>query len=172
MIRAIAAALLLMLALPAVAQETTQASTSPEVTRASHALSALWRPLPALEAEALDRACAGAEAEIEAVEAALPPVLTPDSLARVRTLRGLLIIPTDNPANPYFFPDATLSWFTSGLGGIDVLDEAEGFIGVRDAGGRDLAFQLGAAGGKPILRIRAPDGAILNFVGCAPTSTG
>jgi hypothetical protein len=51
-----------------------------------------------------------------------------------------------------------------------VIDEAEGFIGVREAGGRELAFQLGAAGGKPILRLRSPEGAILNFVGCAPTS--
>ena len=167
MIHALALLLALALAAPAAAQDE---APSAETLRAAQALSKLWRPLPALEASALEQACAGAEAEIEAVEAALPPVLTPDSLARVRTLRGLLIIPTEDADNPYFFPDRTLTWFTSGLGAIAVLDETEGFIGVRDAAGQELAFQLGAAGGKPILRLRSPQGAILNFVGCAPTS--
>lgn len=166
MLRALALTLACLVALPASAQSV---DPTPEVARASRALSFLWRPLPALEAAALNTACGGAEEEIEAVESALPPVLTPDSLARVRTLHGLLIIPTDQPANPYFFPDASMTWFSPGMGGIAVLNEGEGFIGVRDAGGQEFAFQLGSAGGKPILRIRNPQGAILNFVGCAPT---
>jgi hypothetical protein len=96
MIRALAAALVLACtAAPALAQRAGPAS---DVARASQALSALWRPLPVLEASALESACQGALEEIEAVEAALPPVLTQDSLARVRTLRGLLIIPTEDPA--------------------------------------------------------------------------
>lgn len=166
MIRPLVLLLALLAAAPAAAQES---APSAETLRAAQALSRLWRPLPALEASAIDVACAGAEAEIEAVEAALPPVLTPQSLARVRTLRGLLVIPTEDADNPYFFPDRSLAWFSSGLGAIAVLDEAEGFIGVRDAAGLELAVQLGSAGGRPILRIRAPEGAILNFVGCAPT---
>lgn len=149
------------------AQAQTEAGS--EIARASRAVSYLWRPVPALHADAVNAACGGAEQEIEAVEAALPPVLTPESLARVRTLHGLLIIPTDEPANPYFFPDRSLTWFASGLGAVQVINEAEGFIGVQDASGQQLAFQLGAAGGKPILRIRDPQGTILNFVGCAPT---
>jgi hypothetical protein len=167
MIRAFALAAALLLAGPAAAQ--TPPGDSDQLARASRAISFLWRPVAALRADTLNAACGGAEEEIDAVESALPAVLTPASLARVRTLHGLLIIPTDAPANPYFFPDASMTWFTSGLGGIAVLNEGEGFIGVRDAGGRELAFQLGSAGGKPILRIRDPQGAILNFVGCAPT---
>jgi hypothetical protein len=117
----------------------------------------------------VEAACAGALEEIQAVEAALPPVLTQQSLARVRALRGLLIVPTDDPQVAYFFPDASMTWFTSGMGAIAVIDEAEGFIGVRDAGGRDIAFQLGRGGEYALLRVRTPEGQILNFVGCAPT---
>ena len=102
-------------------------------------------------------------------EAALPPVVTQSSLARVRALRGLLIVPTDDPQVAYFFPDRSMAWFTSGMGAIAVINEAEGFIGVRDAAGRDIALQLGQGGEHALLRIRSPDGQVLNFVGCAPT---
>jgi hypothetical protein len=170
MIRVLTLAVALTLAAPAAAQTATAPPATPEQTaRAAHALSFLWRPLPALRAEAVNAACGGAQEEIDAVEAALPPVLTPTSLARVRTLHGLLIIPTDDPASPYFFPDASLTWFTSGLGAVAVASEAEGYIAIQDAAGRTLAVQLGTAGGKPILRLRDPQGTILNFVGCAPT---
>jgi hypothetical protein len=165
MIRALALAAILALSAPASAQTDPTAN----VTRASQALSFLWRPIPALDASAITAACAGAAEEIDAVEAALPPVLTTESLSRVRALHGLLIIPTEDPAISYFFPDGSMPWFASGLGGVAVLNEGEGFIGVRDAGGRQMAFQLGRAGGRPILRIRNPDDTILNFVGCAPT---
>jgi hypothetical protein len=60
-------------------------------------------------------------------------------------------------------------WFTSGMGAIAVINETEGFIGVRDAGGRDIALQLGRGGEHALLRIRNPEGQVLNFVGCAPT---
>ena len=53
---------------------------------------------------------------------------------------------------------------------IAVLDEAQGLIGIRDAGGRDIAFQLGRAGERPVLRIRPPEGTLLTFVGCAPVT--
>jgi hypothetical protein len=54
------------------------------------------------------------------------------------------------------------------MGAIAVLDEAQGLIGVRDAGGRDIGFQLGRAGQRAVLRIRPPQGALITFVGCAP----
>jgi hypothetical protein len=118
----------------------------------------------------VEQACAGAIEEIEAVEAALPPVLTQQSLAGVHALRGLLVVPTDDPQVAYFFPDRSMSWFASGMGAIAVINETEGFIGVRDAAGRDIAVQLGRGGQHALLRIRNPQGQVLNFVGCAPTS--
>jgi hypothetical protein len=165
--RALFALACLACAWPAVAQTP---SATPELARASRALAANWRPfLGEATPEAVESACSGAVEEIAAVEAALPPVLSPESLARVRGLRGLLIVPTgDTPAEAYFFPPPGLSWFASGLGGISVVSEAEGFIVVRDAAGRDIAFQLGRAGRQALLRIRDPEGAILSFVGCAP----
>jgi hypothetical protein len=161
MLRPLLALAVLLLPLPAAAQ------TQPDVTRATRALSALWRPMTG--ATTVEAACAGALEEIEAVEAALPPVLTQQSLARVRALRGLLIVPTDDPQVAYFFPDRSMAWFTSGMGAIAVINEAEGFVGVRDAGGRDIALQLGRGGEHALLRIRNPEGQVLNFVGCAPT---
>lgn len=145
----------------------------PDAAEAQRALSAMWRPLPAMTGEAITQACAGAEEEIEAVEAALPPVLTAESVARVRALRGLLVIPTDDPAVSYFFPDRRLSWFASGLGAIAVLNQQQGLLAIRDSGGHEFAIQLGTAGGHPILRISPPEAApsqdVLTFVGCAPT---
>jgi hypothetical protein len=61
-----------------------------------------------------------------------------------------------------------MTWFTSGLGGFSVINEAEGFIGVRDAAGQELALQVGRAGNHPMLRIRRPTGEIVTFAGCQP----
>lgn len=169
MIRAAFIALACLVAAPALAQ-TPSAASSPETARATTALSALWRPITSLTNAQITAACGGAAEEVEAVEAALPPVLTPESLARVRTLHGLLIIPTDEPGVSYFFPDMSMPWFTAGLGDIGVIDEAEGFIGVRDAEGHEFALQLGRAGERGILRFRDPENRILNFVACAPTT--
>jgi hypothetical protein len=163
--RALAFALVCLFAVPAMAQTDTA-----QAQRASHALSAIWRPVtgPLTEASIRD-ACAGAAEEIATVEAAIPNILTPQSTARVRAPRGLLIIPTrDDPAWAFFIPPAELSWFTSGLGAIAVLDEAQGIIGVRDAGGHNIGLQLGRAGQRAVLRIRPPEGALLTYVGCAP----
>lgn len=148
------------------------ASNTPELTRATRALAAIWRPVQGeLTGAAIETACAGAVEEMAAVEAALPPVLTPESLARVRGLRGLLVVPIeDAPGQAYFFPPLDLGWFTSGLGVISVLSEAEGFLAVRDAAGRDIAVQLGRAGRQAVLRIRPPEGPVLSFVGCAPVT--
>lgn len=162
MLRPFLALLICALPLPAAAQP-----AAPETARAARALAAMWRPLDG--AETLEAACAGAAEEMEAIEAALPPVLTPESLVRVRALRGLLVVPGDDPRLAYFFPDTRMPWFTSGLGAIGVVSEEEGFLGVRDAGGRDIAVQLGRADRRAVLRIRGPDGQVLNFVACAPT---
>ena len=91
MLRPLLALAVLLLPLPAAAQS----ATAPDVARAARALSAMWRPMTG--ATSVEQACSGAIEEIEAVEAALPPVVTQSSLARVRALRGLLIVPTDDP---------------------------------------------------------------------------
>lgn len=166
MLRALVLSLVCLLASTA----TAQTNGSPELNRASRALAAVWRPISAAPTtETVQTACAGAVEEMSAIEAALPPVLTPESLARVRSLHGLLIVPTgDDPAAAYFFPPVELAWFASGLGVISVINEGEGFLSLRDALGQTIAIQLGRYAGQPILRLRAPQGAILNFVGCAP----
>jgi hypothetical protein len=69
----------------------------------------------------------------------------------------------------YIFPDMSLPWLTPGLGAIGVVSEAEGFIGIRDAAGRDVAVQIGTAGGRGVMRLRNPEGQLLTFVACAPT---
>ena len=163
----LALAACLVCAMPVAAQ--TPAAT-PELTRATRALAAIWRPVEgALTQDSVEMACAGAVEEMAAVEAALPPVLTPESLARVRALRGLLVVPTgDAPGEAFFFPPPNLSWFATGIGRISVISETEGFIAVRDAQGRDIALQLGRAGRTAMLRIRPPEGDLVNFVGCAP----
>lgn len=167
--RPILLALACFLCAPAAAA---QDVASPELTRAARALAAIWRPAPAdLTGAAVETACAGAVEEMAAVEAALPPVLTAESLARVRGLRGLLVVPLeDAPGQAYFFPPPDLSWFASGLGAYSVLDEAEGFLAIRDAAGRDIAVQLGRAGRQAVLRVRQPEGPLLSFVGCAPVT--
>lgn len=160
-------ALFCLAAWPAAAQ--TPAAT-PELTRASQAIGAMWRPLEgAVTNESIRAACAGAEQEMQALDAAMPSELTEEAATRVRGLRGLHVIPiASRPGAAYFFPPLSMTWFTSGLGGYSVISEAEGFIGVRDAGGHELAFQVGRAGSHPMLRIRKPDGELAILAGCQP----
>lgn len=165
--RLLAALLVLAAAAPAVAQTRI---ASPDETRASQALAAMWRPLPTMTAEAVTAACRGAAAEIDAVDAALPAELTPESLTRVHALRGILVIPTEDPNISYFFPDRSLTWFASGPGAVAMISESDGFIGVRDAAGTDIPIEYGQAGGHPVIRVQQPNGPIHTFVGCAPTS--
>lgn len=165
--RRVLIALACLIAWPAAAQ--TPAAT-PEITRATNAMGAMWRPVEgALSAETIRAACAGAEQEMQALDAAMPAELNDESAARVRGLRGLHIIPVAHtPGAAYFFPPLSMSWFNSGLGGFSVINEAEGFIGVRDAQGQELAFQIGRAGTHPMLRIRRPTGEIVTLAGCQP----
>jgi limonene-1,2-epoxide hydrolase len=136
---------------------------------ATAALAANWRSVDAFTAASFDAACTGAQAELDALDAALPRVLTPESLSRVRTLRGLAIIPADDvPGGVYLFAPPALEWLTSGLATVQRLDETEGFFRLTDAAGVQVAVQRGAAGGRPVLRLRGPDNAILSFVGCVP----
>jgi len=160
-------ALFCLAAWPAAAQ--TPAAT-PELTRASAAIGAMWRPVEgALSAESITAACVGAEQEMQALDAAMPAELDDESAARVRGLRGLHVVPVaGTPGAAYFFPPLNMPWFHSGLGGFSVINEAEGFIGVRDASGQELAFQVGRAGTRPMLRIRRPSGEIVTLAGCQP----
>lgn len=163
----ILAALLCLAAWPAFAQTPT---ATPELTRASNALGAMWRPVEGpLTGDSIRAACAGAEQEMRALDAAMPSELTDESAARVRGLRGLHIIPiARTPGAAYFFPPLNMPWFNSGVGGFSVIDEANGLIGVRDAGGQELGFQRGLAGTQPMLRIRRPSGEIVTLAGCQP----
>jgi hypothetical protein len=132
-------------------------------------LTANWRQVDAFTTVGFDAACTGAQAELDALDAALPRVLTPESLQRVRTLRGLVIISADDvPGGVYVFAPPALEWIASGLATVRTLDEREGFLRLTDAAGVDIALQRGAAGGRPVLRLRGPDNAILSFVGCVP----
>ena len=64
-----------------------------------------------------------------------------------------------------------MDWFTSGMAAVAVINEAEGFIGVRDAGwARHRHSSSAAAASRPCSGVRNPEGEVLNFVGCAPTS--
>lgn len=160
-------ALLCLAASPAAAQTP---ATTPELTRATQAIGAMWRPIEVqLSGESIRAACAGAEQEMLALDAAMPAELTDESASRVRGLRGLHVIPiASTPGAAYFFPPLSMTWFNSGLGGFSVINEAEGFIGVRDAAGQELAFQVGRAGNNPMLRIRRPTGEIVTLAGCQP----
>ena len=160
-------ALFCLAAWPVAAQ--TPAAT-PELARATNAIGAMWRPIEGpLTADSIQTACAGAEQEMRALDAAMPAELDDESAARVRGLRGLHIIPiAGTPGAAYFFPPLNMPWFHSGLGGFAVIDEASGLIGVRDSGGQDLGFQIGRAGAHPMLRIRRPSGEILTLAGCQP----
>jgi hypothetical protein len=160
-------ALFCLAAWPAAAQTP---AASPELTRASNALGAMWRPVEgAITGPSIQAACAGAEQEMRALDAAIPAELDDQSAGRVRGLRGLHIIPiADTPGAAYFFPPLNMTWFNPGLGGYSVISEAEGFIGVRDAAGQEFAFQIGRAGTHPMLRIRRTSGEILTLAGCQP----
>ncbi|WP_156767546.1 hypothetical protein [Candidatus Viadribacter manganicus] len=165
--RRILLALFCLVASPVAAQTP---SATPELTRASGAIGAMWRPVEgALTGASIAAACAGAEQEMQALDAAMPAELDDESAGRVRGLRGLHVIPVARtPGAAYFFPPLNMPWFHSGLGGFSVINEAEGFIGVRDAAGQELAFQIGRAGTRPMLRIRRPTGEIVTLAGCQP----
>ncbi len=146
---------------------------TPDLARATQALAANWRPIGAQDLgsdEALQRACAGAVEEIAAVEAMLPAQIDAAGLARVRALRGLVVVASDQPGGAFFFAPQALGWFTSGLGSITVLDEAQGRLTLHDAGGAAIGLQVGRVIGRPVLRLQPPRGALLTLVGCAPTT--
>lgn len=148
---------------------------TPDLARATQALAANWRPIAASDlgsAAALQSACAGAVEEIAAVDAMLPTQIDATGLARVRALRGLVVVPSGEPGSAFFFAPRELVWFSSGLGSITVLDEAQGRLALRDASGAAIRLQLGRVGGRSVLRVQPPQGAIITMLGCAPTSGG
>ena len=166
--RALVLAILVCFAAPSALAQT-QAATA-ELTRAANALGAIWRPIARpFTGEGVRAACAGAAEEMSALDAAMPNELTAESAARVRGLRGFHIIPlARTPGAAYYFPPLGMNWFSSGLGSFSVISEADGFIGLRDATGLDVAVQVGRAGAHPILMLRPPSGEPVAFVGCQP----
>ena len=158
-------AIALLAAAPASAQP-------PDLARAVQALAANWRPIAPADlgsASAVENSCAGAVEEIATVEASLPEVLDAVGLALVRAQAGLLVVPADPPGSAFFFAPPSLPWLTSGLGLISVRDEAQGQLSLRDAAGVSVNLQVGRVGGRAVLRVSTPEGALLTFVGCAPT---
>lgn len=146
---------------------------TPDLARATEALAANWRPIGAQDLssnEALRSACAGAVEEIAAVEAMLPAQIDAAGLARVRALRGLVVVASGEPGGAFFFAPQALAWLTSGMGAITVLDEAQGRLSLRDAAGAVIGLQIGRVGGRPVLRVQPPQGVLLTLVGCAPTA--
>ncbi len=106
------------------------------------------------------------------MEAMLPTQIDAAGLARVRSLRGLVVVASGEADSAFFFPPRELSWLTSGMGTITVLNESEGRLALRDAGGAAISLQIGRVGGRPVLRVQPPHGALLTMVGCAPTNAG
>lgn len=165
--------LALVSALACLATAAASAQTTPDVARASRALAAIWRPIAAdaaISSSAIEIACVGATDEITAMEALIPAVITTESLARVRGIHGLTIIPAESADAAFFFPPRDMMWFASGMGLIAVQDEPQGLLGVRDAAGASIGLQLGRAGATPVLRVRSPQGLLATFVGCASTN--
>lgn len=148
---------------------------APEPGRAAQALGANWRPIDPAglgSPEALQSACAGAIEEIAAVEAMLPATLDAPGLARVRSPQGLVIVASDRADAVYLFAPAAMRWLGSGLATLAVLDEAQGRLALRDAGGTSFSVQIGRVGGRAVMRVQPPDGGLLTLAGCAPTTTG
>lgn len=150
------------------------ADPAPSLAAPTQALSAIWRPIEAArlgDAAATTAACAGANQEIDAMDALMPAVITEDSLASVRGLHGLTVVPGDQAGYLYFFPPAAWNWFASGMGRIAVDNQAEGRLTLRDAHGAIIPLQLGRAGRISVLRVQPPAGApLLTLIGCAPTN--
>ncbi len=146
---------------------------TPDLARAAHALAANWRPIAPRHLgspPAVENACVGAVEEIAVLEASLPEVIDAAGLARVRAPTGLLVVPAEPAGSAFFFAPPGLPWLTSGLGVISVRDEAQGQLSLRDAAGASVNLQVGRVGGRPVLRVTPPEGAVLTFIGCAPTS--
>jgi hypothetical protein len=92
-------------------------------------------------------------------------------MARIRSLGAFIVVPIDDaPGGVYFIPPPEMAWFASGFGAVLAVSESDGLLAARDAAGRDTALQLGRMGGRPVLRIREPGGAIQHFVGCLSLS--
>jgi hypothetical protein len=165
-------ALVLMLAPSALAQSQEAPANPAAVNRAGASLSAIWRPAPEpLSAASIAAACVGAMDELNTAIAAIPASTRPDVVARVRSTTAIIISAwADRPGEAHIFAPQSLPWLTTGVARFDVLDEAGGFVGLQDAGGREVALQLGRAGRQAVLRVRPPEGGDpLNFVGCAAT---
>jgi hypothetical protein len=155
-----------------------RADPAEDLARASHMLAANWRPFQSAarggSAEAaFSAACAGVLDEMTWLDGRLPETMNPEALRTIRTPHGLVLIPTDeNPATFFLFAATDMQGLTSGLATIRVVNAALGHVDLADAGGTQLALQLGTAGRHALLRIfREENEAPLLFVACASTSS-
>lgn len=167
-------ALVFLVAAPAAAH----ADPAEDLARASRMLAANWRPFQAPtnggSAEAaLSRSCEGTLDEMTWLDGRLPEDMSPEALAAIRTPHGLILIPTEeNPATFFLFAAADMHGVTSGLATIRVANAALGHVDLADAGGTQLALQLGTASGHALLRVfREEDEEPVLFVACASTAS-
>jgi hypothetical protein len=171
--RQILFALVLATASPTAAQSAPPAA-SDEAALVQHRLSAIWRALPVNPSGSPDQifaaACDGAVAELDELAAAFPADLTPDAVRGLMTTRGLVIVPGAENGQIFLFPNPTLSGMVGGLGSFTLVNRAEGRVDLHDAAGAPIPVQLGAAGGKAMLRLLRPNADPLTFVGCASTA--
>ena len=146
-------------------------AVSPEISRASHALAAIWRPLtgPATEA-GLANACVGAVEDMRALDNSMPDELTAASLGALHPLHGIVFVPAAEKASDVFiFPSADLTWLASGLGKLVAANEGTGEVSLRDAQDHAILIILGHAAGHAMMRLTVPTGDPVTYVGCAAT---
>ncbi len=146
-------------------------AVSPEISRASHALAAIWRPLtgPATEA-GLAAACAGAVDDMRALDGAMPDELSATALAALHPAHGIVFVPAaDDPSDVFIFPSADLTWFASGLGKLVTANEGTGEVALHDAQDHPILMTIGHAAGHSMLRLTVPTGDPVTYVGCAAT---
>lgn len=146
-------------------------AVSPEISRASHALAAIWRPVtgPATEA-GLAAACNGAVDDMRALDSAMPEELNAAALAGLHPAHGIVFVPAaDDASDVFIFPSADLTWFASGLGKLVTANEGTGEVALHDAQDHPILITIGHAAGHSMLRLTVPTGVPVTYVGCAAT---
>jgi hypothetical protein len=144
---------------------------SPDISHASHALAAMWRPLTGAATEAgLTAACSGAVADMRALDSAMPDELSATALAALHPAHGIVFVPAaDDPSDIFIFPSADLTWLVSGLGKVVTADEGTGEVALHDAQDHAVLITLGHVAGHSLLRLTVPAGNPVTYVGCAAT---
>ena len=157
--------------LPSLSGPAPTTAVSPEISRASHALAAMWRPLTGAATEAgLAAACSGAVDDMRALDNAMPEELSAAALAGLHPAHGIVFVPAaDDPSDIFIFPSADLTWFASGLGKLVTANEGTGEVALHDAQDHAVLITLGHAAGHSMMRLTVPTGDPVTYVGCAAT---